>query len=97
MKNFYQISDSNRTGSAPPEPDSSLGALGMGRSATINGIHSDCEGLVRRRLLDLGFVPGTRVTKLGEGLFNGPSRFQIRGNVIALRSEQATQILTHNE
>lgn len=96
MKNFYHISDSTR-----PEAEriiqGSLEGLDRGGSATIGGIDADCTGLERRRLLDLGFVPGTRVTKLGEGLFSGPSRFQIRGNIIALRSEQAAHILTQHD
>ena len=96
MKNFFQISDSIH-----PEPGcklmGSLEGLDRGRSATIDGIDAHCTGLTRRRLLDLGFVPGTRVTKLGEGLFNGPSRFQIRGNVIALRREQAAHILAQHD
>lgn len=95
MKNFFSISDSKGTGSN--SPNDSIVGLERGDSATIHNIHSTCTGLVRRRLLDLGFVPGTRVTKLGEGLFNGPGRYQIRGNVIALRPEQASQILTRSE
>jgi len=95
MRNYFNISDS--TGVKTQAPLESLISLNQGDSATVDTIHSDCTGLVRRRLLDLGFVPGTRVTKLGEGLFHGPSRYQIRGNVIALRSTQAAQILTRSE
>jgi Fe2+ transport system protein FeoA len=94
MKNFYTLSDSK--GLASATPGGSLSGLSTGDTATIETIDNACTGLVRRRLLDLGFVPGTQVTKLGEGFFRGPSRFKIRNNIIALRPEQASFVLTRN-
>lgn len=96
MRNFFNISDSRRSEQFRTNREN-LSELVSGESGTIDRIQDSCKGLIRRRLLDLGFVPGTRVTKLGEGLFNGPSRFKIRGNVIALRPEQSSQILTRAE
>lgn len=93
MKTFFNISDSQFTAK---DATRSLDNLKNGESACVDQIHLDCDGLIRRRLLDLGFVPGTRVVKLGKGIFNGPTRFGIRGNVIALRSEQASQILARS-
>ena len=90
MKTFFNISDSKAPAT---ESTLSLEDLRDGETALVERIHTDCNGLTRRRLLDLGFVPGTRVIRLGKGLFNGPTRFGIRGNVIALRSEQASRIL----
>ena len=90
MKTFFNISDSK----APDTKSTlSLEDLRDGESALVDLIRADCSGLIRRRLLDLGFVPGTRVVRLGKGIFNGPTRFGIRGNIIALRSEQASHIL----
>jgi Fe2+ transport system protein FeoA len=94
MKNFYTLSDSRGLASATPR--GSLSGLSTGDTATIETIDTACTGLIRRRLLDLGFVPGTQVTKLGEGFFSGPSRFQIRNNIIALRPEQASFVITRN-
>jgi len=95
MRNFFNISDS-REAKAIRTERGNLSELSRGESGTIDRIENSCQGLERRRLLDLGFVPGTKVTKLGEGLFNGPSRFQIRGNVIALREEQSSLIATRS-
>ena len=95
MRNFLNISDSKEN-TTFSKRRGNLCELSRGESGTIDRIENSCQGLERRRLLDLGFVPGTKVTKLGEGLFNGPSRYQIRGNVIALRAEQSSLITTRS-
>lgn len=51
------------------------------------------EGENRRRLLDLGLVPGTSVTALFSSPLGDPTTYRIRGAMIALRAEQARQIL----
>lgn len=63
--------------------------LRPGERAQVLGLSSACRGPERRRLLDLGFVPGTvveveRVSPLGD-----PVAYRVRGSVVALRSEQA--------
>jgi Fe2+ transport system protein FeoA len=50
------------------------------------------RGVERRRLLDLGIIPGTEI---GVELVNpggDPTAYRIRGTVIALRSSQARLI-----
>ena len=57
-----------------------------------------CRGLERRRLMDLGIVPGTRVGLERRGLTGGLSAYRVRGTVIGLREEQARMIgVTHRE
>jgi len=51
------------------------------------------EGLVRRRLLDLGFVPGTVVEAVGRSPFGDPTAYAVRGTVIALRRRDAAHVL----
>lgn len=51
------------------------------------------EGLTRRRLLDLGLVPGTKVEVIRRSPAGDPIAFNIRGAVIALRREVAGQVL----
>jgi ferrous iron transport protein A len=51
------------------------------------------EGNARRRMLDLGLICGTRVEALQKSLSGDPVAYEIRGAVIALRSEEASQIL----
>ena len=50
-------------------------------------------GPMRRRLLDLGLVPGTRI----ECPSGDPKAYLIRGAAIALRSEDARNILIRQE
>ncbi|MCB1120439.1 MAG: metal-dependent transcriptional regulator [Verrucomicrobiae bacterium] len=73
-------------------PKDNLYNLKDGASATIHSISPAVRGLERRRLLDLGFVPGSTVIRESSGAFNGPVRFIVRGTVQALRREQASNI-----
>jgi len=67
--------------------------LVSGDTATVLGLDESCRGLTRRRLLDLGFTPGARVTVGSTGPFGDPRAYRIRGTLIALRSAQADQVL----
>lgn len=69
-----------------------LTTIPMGVPASIVGIAQACQGLERRRLLDLGFVTGSVV--MGELVAPGgdPTAYLIRGTLIALRREQAQWI-----
>lgn len=64
--------------------------LPIGKSATVISIQA--EGLTRRRMLDLGLVPGTRVEALRVSPAGDPKAYRIRGAVIAFRKEDAHQI-----
>jgi len=47
----------------------------------------------RRRMLDLGFITNTIVEALRRSPSGDPTAYQIRGTVIALRAEEASNIL----
>ncbi len=51
------------------------------------------KGPARRRLLDLGLVPGTKVEVIRRSPLGDPIAFNIRGAVIAFRKEDAGQVL----
>jgi len=51
------------------------------------------DGGARRRLLDLGLIRDTIVESLRKSPAGDPIAYQIRGAVIALRSEEASKIL----
>ena len=74
---------------AKPEPVDRLSSLQLGESRSVIGISPTCPGLQRRRLLDLGLVPGTEVTAVMTSPTGDPTGYRIRGAVIALRREQA--------
>jgi DtxR family Mn-dependent transcriptional regulator len=69
-----------------------LSALREGQSARVVEIDGACRGFSRRRLMDLGLTPDTRVEVALENTFGDPRAFRIRGTTIALRSEQADHV-----
>jgi DtxR family Mn-dependent transcriptional regulator len=82
------------------EPPSSRQAEGIGlnvvadaEEAEVVGIDDACQGLTRRRLLDLGLIPGTRVSPELSNSFGDPRAYRIRGTLIALRKEQAAHVI----
>lgn len=50
-------------------------------------------GTTRRRMLDLGLIHNTMIKSLIKSPAGDPIAYEIRGAVIALRSEEASQIL----
>jgi DtxR family Mn-dependent transcriptional regulator len=73
-------------------PDRRLSSLPVGQEATVVDISPACRGVDRRRLLDLGVVPGTVIRAELASLSGDPVAYRIRGAMIALRTEQADLI-----
>jgi DtxR family Mn-dependent transcriptional regulator len=69
-----------------------LSSLSNGEKASVLGISKACRGKQRRRLMDLGFVPGTKISTLMKSIGGDPIAFQLRGTTIALRKSQADMI-----
>jgi ferrous iron transport protein A len=61
-----------------------------GSVRALNGV-----GDLRRRLLDLGLVPGTSVERVFDSPGGDPICFSIRGALIALRSQDAGLIVVN--
>lgn len=66
--------------------------LASGEWGQVLGLEPACQGLVRRRLMDLGVTPGVRVQAALDNTFGDPRAFRIRGTTIALRRKQSRQI-----
>ena len=66
---------------------SSLNSLRVGQSVRVS--HIEAEPAMRRRLLDIGLIPGTRVTCTAVSPAGDPAAYLIRGAVIALRGRDA--------
>jgi len=86
-----------------PEPDDEtpadlcrLSDLPIGGEAIVHALAPSCTGPERRRLLDLGVVPGTRIRCEFPSPFGSPRSYDIRGALIALRTHQADRILVHS-
>lgn len=67
-----------------------LDQLPLNAAATVVELTS--EGAERRRMMDLGLLPGTRVEVAMGNPLGDPRAYQIRGSVVALRREQARQV-----
>lgn len=68
-----------------------LSRLPIGTSAIVKALQ--VEGFSRRRLLDLGLVPCSLVKAVRQSPVGEPRAYEIRGALIALRQEEAAQIL----
>lgn len=67
-----------------------LDRLAVGRKAAVAGVSAP-EGQ-RRRLLELGFVPGGLVEAVQESPWGDPVAYAVCGAVVALRRADAKQI-----
>jgi len=70
--------------------EAALSQLLPGERAVILELH--LEGASRRRLLDLGFVPGAEVEVAMVSPWNDPTAYWIKGSKVALREEDASKI-----
>ncbi len=53
----------------------------------------NCSGPIHRRLLDLGFVQNTPIKAVFKSPFGEPTAYEVRGFTIALRKEDANNII----
>lgn len=67
-----------------------LDKLKINESAFIDSI--DITDNFRRRLLDLGFIKGSKITALYKSPSKNPTAYLIKGTVIAIRDEDANKI-----
>lgn len=79
------------------EPTGRLSDLPLGESAEIVAISRACRGLERRRLMDLGIVPGTAISAVMRSPSGDPVAYRIRGTTIAIRRRQAENIRIRRE
>lgn len=68
-----------------------LNYLPLGKKGKVKALMSD--GSTRRRMLDLGLIADTEVEALQKSPSGDPIAYDIRGAIIALRSEEASKII----
>ena len=78
--------------SAPPEAARFLSDLATGEEAVVASISKACRPTLRRRLMDLGVLPGTLIRAELRSPAGDPVAYRIRGALIGLRAEQAQHI-----
>ena len=67
---------------------SELAVGSWGRVCRLN-----TTGDMRRRFLDVGILPGTRIFCIGKSPFADPRAYSVRGKIIAIRSADAKGII----
>lgn len=75
---------------APPGP--ALPTLPPGEEGVVQLISPLCRGAERRRLLDLGVLPGTRIRAEMRSPGGDPTAYRVRDSLIALRRDQARHV-----
>jgi DtxR family Mn-dependent transcriptional regulator len=91
--NIFVVADSTQ----PLAAVKRLSSLQLGQQATVYALVESLQGFTRRRLLDLGMTPGTLVTAEMPSMFRDPMAYRVRGTLIALRREQADQVLIKDQ
>lgn len=84
-------------GAHPRERPRTLADAAAGEAVRVTSISPACQGPQRRRLLDLGVVPGTGITPELVSTSGDPVAYRIRGALIALRRGQASWIEVESE
>ena len=69
-----------------------LSSLQPGQTAYVSGLSPSCRGLERRRMMDLGIVPGTKISVMMRSPGGEPTAYNVLGAGIALRKKQADNI-----
>jgi len=81
-----------RTDDLPEPVGDRLSRLALGEKAYVVNISPASHGPERRRLMDLGIIPGTVIEAEFRSPSGDPTAYRIRGATIALRQEQADLI-----
>jgi len=69
-----------------------LSILKLGTKGEVLGLSRRCRGAERRRIMDMGVLPGTEIEAVMISPTGDPTAYRIRGALIALRKEQADRI-----
>ena len=81
----------------PPFKYELLSSLRLGEQAEVAGISPNCRGQQRRRLMDLGVVPGTIISAEFRSASSDPVAYRIMGATIAIRKDQASLIFINKK
>jgi len=83
------MEEDENEGADPTEP---LTVLRPGERGRVTAISKSCSGAGRRRLVDLGILPGTVIGAELASPTGDPTAYRVRGALLALRRDQAGSI-----
>ena len=69
-----------------------LSELKIGEEAVVVKISEKIRGTKRRRLLDLGIIPGSKIKVMYENISGNPRAYEVKNTLIALRNDTASEI-----
>ena len=78
-------------GSTHAKPERSLADLGVGDRAVVRGVSGEIG--LRRRLLELGVLPGTALEIVRIAPLGDPIELRLRGYSLSMRREDARIVL----
>lgn len=68
-----------------------LDMINIGQNAIVRELVNDDK--MKRRLLDMGLIEGTRIECVAKSPWGDPKAFDLRGAIIALREEDSRNIV----
>lgn len=68
-----------------------LNTLPLNTIGTI--VEVNCNNSIKRRLLDLGLIPNTKIVPVFKSIGGDPIAYEVRGTTLAIRNEDANNIL----
>lgn len=74
-----------------------LSSLGIGELAEIAGISPNCRGQQRRRLMDLGIIPGSQISAVMKSASGDPVGYRVLGTTIGIRKQQADLVFINRK
>ena len=72
-----------------------LDKLKINEKGTVVSVEKD--GTLKRRLLDLGIIKGSRIECVGKSPLGDPSAYLIKGAVVAIRARDARSVTIARE
>lgn len=67
-----------------------LNEVRLSEEVIINKIN--CKENIKRRILDLGMIEGTKIKPVFKSPLGDPTAYEVRGSLISLREEESSNI-----
>jgi len=74
-----------------------LSNLAIGEHAEVTGISANLRGQQRRRLMDLGIVPGSHISVVMKSASGDPIGYRIKGTTVGIRKNQADLVFVNRK
>ena len=66
-----------------------LSDLKIGEEAEVIAVSPNCRGQQRRRLMDLGIIPGSKISAVIKSASGDPMGYRVMGTTIGIRKQHA--------